>query len=78
MRITEQGQITIPQELRDQFGLDCDADVEVVATKEGVLIRRRDGDDNPFDRAYGILSRVDHSGVPITSTDDYMREIRGR
>ena len=78
MRITEQGQVTIPTDLREQFGLDCDIEVEITATKEGVLIRRCNSDETPFDRAYGILSRVEHSGLPITSTDEYMKEIRGR
>lgn len=40
MRVTEQGQVTIPQELRDRFGLDCGVEVDITATDDGILIRK--------------------------------------
>ena len=39
MRVTSKGQVTIPQELRERYGLDAGAEVEVVATEEGALVR---------------------------------------
>lgn len=39
MRITSKGQITIPLELRRQYGLGPGVEVEVVATKDGPLVR---------------------------------------
>ncbi len=40
MRVTEQGQVTIPEDLRDRFGLDCGVEVEITATDDGVLVRK--------------------------------------
>lgn len=39
MRMTSKGQVTIPQELRNRFGLAPGAEVEVVATEDGALVR---------------------------------------
>ena len=38
MKVSERGQITIPKPLRDRFGFTKDVEIELVATKEGVLI----------------------------------------
>lgn len=40
MRVSEQGQVTIPEELRDRFGLECGVEVEITATDDGVLVRK--------------------------------------
>ena len=39
MRMTSKGQVTIPQELRERFALGPGAEVEVVATADGALVR---------------------------------------
>lgn len=39
MRMTSKGQITIPQELRERYALGPGAEVEVVATQDGALVR---------------------------------------
>jgi AbrB family looped-hinge helix DNA binding protein len=39
MRITSKGQVTIPRELRERFGLGPGAEVEVVAGESGALVR---------------------------------------
>ena len=102
MRISQRGQVTIPKKLRDSFGMHHDVEVEIVATEDGLLIRKHtvdpadcsdpiqfdDGADpidvervlserraqglHPVDRVYGILKQ------PGWSTDEYMKEIRGR
>ena len=80
MRISQRGQITIPKKLRDRFGMHHDVEVEVVPTEDGLLIRKHTdtvhvGDSDgihPVDKIYGILNR------PGWSTDEYMKEIRGR
>lgn len=78
MRISERGQITIPKELRDQFGMHRDVEVEITPTDGGLLIRKRTNIEHPIDRVYGILKRTGGPAVPITSVDDYIEEIRGR
>lgn len=39
MRITTKGQVTIPLELRERFGMGPGAEVEVVAGEDGALVR---------------------------------------
>lgn len=39
MRMTSKGQVTIPLELRERFGLGAGAEVDVVATGDGALVR---------------------------------------
>ena len=70
MRISKRGQITIPKDLRDRFGMHPNAEVEITATEGGLLIRKRVKGQHPVDAIYGILDL----GM---STDEYMSEIRG-
>ena len=39
MRMTSKGQVTIPLELRERYGLGAGIDVDVVATDDGALVR---------------------------------------
>lgn len=71
MRISERGQITIPKQLRDRFGMNPDVEVEITPTEHGLLIQKRTASRHPVERVYAILDRGG-------STDDYIEEIRGR
>ena len=70
MRISEQGQITIPKHLRDQFGMEPFVEIEITPAKDGLLIRKRTAGKHPVERVYGILNGG--------NTDDYLDEVRGR
>jgi AbrB family looped-hinge helix DNA binding protein len=70
MKISERGQITIPIDLRDRFGLHQGVEVECVPHEGGILIRKRTEGAHPVDRLWGLLGTGE-------STDDYIREIRG-
>ncbi len=39
MRMTTKGQVTIPLELRERFGMGPGAEVEVVAGEDGAVVR---------------------------------------
>ena len=39
MRITTKGQVTIPLELRERFGMGPGVEVEVVAGEDGAVVR---------------------------------------
>jgi AbrB family looped-hinge helix DNA binding protein len=39
VRITSKGQVTIPRELRQRYGLGAGVEVEVLATEGGALVR---------------------------------------
>ena len=71
MKISERGQITIPKLLRDRFGLSRDVEVDLVSTKEGILIQKSSKAKHPIDLVYGILNRPSDS-------DQYIEEVRGR
>lgn len=43
MRMTTKGQVTIPVELREQFGLGPGQEVEVVAGADGAVVRALTG-----------------------------------
>lgn len=45
MRVTTKGQVTIPAEIRDQFGFLPDTEVEFVVQDDGVRLRRVDRPD---------------------------------
>ena len=70
MRISEQGQITIPKHLRDRFGMNPNVEVEIAPTERGLLIRKRDTGKHPVDGVHGILNGG--------NTDSYLGEVRGR
>lgn len=71
MRISERGQITIPKQLRDRFGMNHNVEVDITPTRNGLLIHKRTATLHPVERVYAILGRGG-------STDDYLEEIRGR
>lgn len=71
MRISERGQITIPKQLRDRFGMGCNVEVEITPTNDGLLIRKQTASQHPVERVYAILGRDGN-------TDDYIEDIRGR
>ena len=70
MRISEQGQVTIPKHLRDRFGMTANVEVEISPTEKGLLIRKRPAGNHPVERVYGILNGG--------NTDDYLDGVRGR
>ena len=50
IRISERGQITIPKQLRDQFGLTHNVEVEITPTEKGLLVRKHTTSKHPVDR----------------------------
>ena len=72
MRISKSGQVTIPKELRERFGLHRDVEVEITAIEGGLLISKHSAVEHPVDRVAGILDGRDFD------VDEYIQEIRGR
>ena len=71
MRISKQGQVTIPKPLRDRFGMNPNVEVEIIPTQDGLLIQKRTAAKHPVDRIHGIVAR---GGC----TDEYVDGLRGR
>lgn len=77
MRITSKGQVTIPQDIREQMGLLPETEVEFIVEGDAVRIikaaaaRRQ----SRGDRAVELLRR--HPATVNLSTDEIMRLTRG-
>ena len=71
MKVSERGQVTIPKQLRDRYGLHPEVEIEIVADEDGIRVRKRTGAAHPVREVFGILNRP--AGV-----DAYIEEIRGR
>ena len=63
MRISEQGQITIPKHLRDRFGMNANVEVEIVPTEQGLLIRRQPAGKHPWNACTAFST----AGTPTTT-----------
>ena len=62
MRITTKGQVTLPKEIRQRFGLSPGVEVRFVQRGNRVILEKA-MNQHPFDTAYGILrssQRTDH------------------
>ena len=71
MRISERGQITIPKQFRERFGMNKGVEVEITPTERGLLIQKRAAAQHPVERIGGILDDA-------FDVDQYVEEIRGR
>ena len=72
MKITDKGQVTIPAQLRRQFGLTPNVGIEFVADQDGVKIRKQStGSSNPFKKLRGAAKKR-------LNVDRHIEMIRGR
>ncbi len=54
MQITQKGQVTIPQEIRERFGLLPHTEVEFVVENNIVILRKKKGS-SPFRKIRGLV-----------------------
>ncbi|MDQ3723580.1 MAG: AbrB/MazE/SpoVT family DNA-binding domain-containing protein [Actinomycetota bacterium] len=73
MRMTSKGQVTIPQELRDRFAMGPGAEVEVVATEDGALVRPL----APASEGSRLVARLRDRADGGLSADEVLRLTRG-
>ncbi|MFC1858397.1 AbrB/MazE/SpoVT family DNA-binding domain-containing protein [Thermodesulfobacteriota bacterium] len=71
MKIGERGQVTIPKQIREQYGLMPNIEVEFIPEKAGILLRKKTQSTSVIEQVYGILDKK-------ASTDDFIEAIRGR
>jgi AbrB family looped-hinge helix DNA binding protein len=77
MKVTVKGQVTIPVDLREQFGLEPGTEVEFVA-HEGVLqVRPRKRAGRGTTRFDEWVAKAAGSARPGLSTDELIAETRG-
>jgi AbrB family looped-hinge helix DNA binding protein len=77
MRITSKGQVTIPQEVREEAGLLPFTEVEFILEPDGVKIVKAHNPHRP-DRGAMVLERLRKSAKHVTmTTDEVMALTRG-
>jgi AbrB family looped-hinge helix DNA binding protein len=74
MRMTSKGQVTIPAELRERFGLGPGEEVEVVAGQDGAIVRRAARADG---RGAELVARIRDRADGELSADAVLRLTRG-
>ncbi len=74
MKMTVKGQITLPQELRERYGLRPGEEVELEATDCGILVRPGK---SAKERLRQWAKRARGSATPGRSTDEILRLTRG-
>lgn len=76
MRITSKGQVTIPKEIRDEFGLLPGTEVEFVGEEGRVMVRKLEGSSNRGREIVKRLEKASGGDIPL-STEEIMRMTRG-
>jgi AbrB family looped-hinge helix DNA binding protein len=76
MRITSKGQVTIPKQIRDKFGLLPGTEVEFVEDRGKVRVRKMQGGRNRGQEIVEHLRRASGGDIRMT-TDEIMALTRG-
>jgi AbrB family looped-hinge helix DNA binding protein len=76
MRITSKGQVTIPKEIRDEFGLLPGTEVEFVAEDREVKVRKVKGGRTRGQEIVDHLRQANGGDISL-STEEIMRMTRG-
>jgi AbrB family looped-hinge helix DNA binding protein len=73
MKITSKGQVTIPQTLRERFGLLPNTEVEFVPTANGLRLVKSS---KPSNRGRALVERLRSRGTGKRSTDELLKLMR--
>jgi len=71
MKIGKRGQVTIPKNIREKYGLMPHIEVDFVLEDTGVLIKKKSLYSSPVEQVYGILKKN-------VCTDNYIEVTRGK
>lgn len=74
MRVTEKGQVTIPKDVRDRFGIGAGSEVEFVVDRGRIVVRKVD---DPAGRGAQLAARLRGRGDVAMTTDEIMALTRG-
>jgi AbrB family looped-hinge helix DNA binding protein len=77
MRITSKGQVTIPQAIRERYGLLPNTDVEFVESDDGPRIVRAKKNGKKLSRGEEAVRLLRGSGRGTMTTDEIMEMTRG-
>ncbi len=76
MKIGERGQVTIPKDIRDRFGLGPETEVEFKVVKDSIVLRKAP---RKLDLAkWRGRGRKAFAKMGCASVDEFIEDIRGR
>jgi AbrB family looped-hinge helix DNA binding protein len=76
MKIGERGQVTIPKDLRERFGLKPEAEVEFQVVNNSIVLRKKPGKLN-LARWKGRC-RKSFKELGYARVDEFIEDVRGR
>ena len=76
MKIGERGQVTIPKEIREQFGLGPETEVEFTVVKGSIVLRKAPAKLN-LTKWRGRCAKS-FAKLGYASVDEFIEDIRGR
>jgi len=76
MKIGRRGQVTIPKDLRERFGLKPETEVELQVASNSILLRKKPGRLN-LTRWKGRC-RKSFEELGYTRVDEFIEDVRGR
>lgn len=74
MKVTSKGQVTIPIELREQFGIFPDSEVEFFAGENQIILRKKAASSS---RGKKLIEAMRGKGTVKMTTDEIMALTRG-
>ncbi len=74
MRVTEKGQVTIPKDLRDTYGIGAGTEVQFEAGDDSIVVRKVV---SKAGRGRALVERLRSRGDVAMSTDEIMALTRG-
>ena len=77
MRVTSKGQVTIPIDLREKFGIFADSEVEFGTQGNLITIRKAKPKKGKKSRGEQIVDRLRGSGHGRLTTDQILKLMRG-
>lgn len=77
MKVGERGQVTIPKDIRDRFGLGPDVEVEFHVENESTIVLRKARPKLEIERWRGRC-RDSFSDLGYRSVDEFIEDVRGR
>ena len=76
MKIGERGQVTIPKDLRERFGLGPDTEVEFRVVRDAIVLEKKP---RPLDlQRWKGKCRRSFEDLGYTSVDRFLDDVRGR
>lgn len=79
MRVTTKGQVTIPQEIREKFGIFPGTEVDFLIRGESISLKKKERKNGKLSRGERIVERIRGKGTANLdlTTDQIMALTRG-